>query len=884
MKYNEKNIMTASVISQLEDDLEKLENEITNFKINLQTKFENYGLEINQDHSLLEAINKLKQLDKIDPVYGSIYDGTAYDIANESINKNEIKAVVLVKPGQRIEFNLGLKSYIKPADQFKTGANQFITVDWGDGVATQGNKYFCHKYENISDSLKPFNDEYKQAIITIKPTCYLEDEDTLMPLTIAFTDICKNHVIGISVNFVGMSSEYYTPVTPTISMSEYRNLRHYYTTEAYLNNNSFLSCHRLKKIKSSKLIITNTSYSSFLDCWSLETIDADIIVDKNYDNTSRYSMFQNCYNLISIKNLNLGQVTVEANYDKLFANCFKLKEIPGLIIDCSISKTTTCEFFYNCMSLENPFKYLININALQYAYRLFYGCHQIVEAPEELDFSLVNNASGMFERCINMRVAPKRLYLDNVTDCNNLFHHCWSLEESPLILTTNIDCSNASNLFAHCYSLTNVNCDLIFPNVVNAYSSIFKYCYSLINFNSNILKLGNNNVTTANVDSNRYVFQHSYNLKKLPKQELSIRYLQLCSTVNNVNIEEFPDTITMGIRNANALYSLKTLAKVKKMPKIINIVETTSTVPLFSGSVGITEINDLVININEAANISAIFQNCYELKTINNLIINAPNATNISSMFQNCYNLKTLNNVQINVKPDTAIDMSYLFDGCRSLSEIPDIGIDYQSASRLAYTFKNTSIKEAVFENAFNKITYMYSLFQQCYCLEKIKMYIKNDVTEYGYWINELHSLKEVDLDFELPNSTRNIFNQVTFGSNLTKFKLDLHNSTYASNAAFNLSNQVVLNDIQLLNWANTGNITLDTNSQLKKIIITFKNNVSANIYLRNGKLSAQALNDFFTNLPTVSGKTLYLKGQVNIDECDKTIATKKGWTINTTT
>lgn len=885
MKYNNDNLIVSSNITQLEDELWNLKNEINNFKTNLISKFDDLGIAIDEDNSLLEAINTLKKLNNISQSsYGDIYNGTVYDLENETIKKNEIKAVVLVKPGQRIEFTVNHKSYIKPANQFTTGANQFITVDWGDGTATQGYNYFCHTYENIDhDSLKPYNNDYKQAVITIKPTCYLEEEDILMPLSISFVADCQYNVIGLNVNFVGISSEYYTHTYPTISIANYKNLRHYYTTEAYVSSNSFQSCHRLMKIKANKLYLNDTSNYAFQDCWNLISIDADMIVDKAYDTTSRIYMFQDCYNLTTIKKIDLGIVNNEANYAQIFANCFKLKEIPGLIIDCAISKSNTCEFFYNCMSLTNPFQYLINTNMLQYAYRLFAGCHQIVEAPEELDFSLATNTSAMFSRCINMKVPPKRLYIDNSTNCSYMFEHCWLLEESPSILTTSINCSSIIYMFSYCYNLKHINCDLNFPNTVN-YQYIFYYCYSLIAFNCNTMRLGNNDKDTGYTHEARNLFTHSWKLKKLPKQEISIRYLELSNDYNRVDIIEYPDELNLIIKNGTTLMKLTSLDNIVKMPTVINIPNNTGTMNLFSGSTGLKEINNLTINIDSATNISSMFQNCYELETINNLTINAPNATNMANFFQNCYNLKTLNNVKINVKPDTAINMSYLFNGCRSLEYLPDIGVPYEQASNLSWAFQYTNIKEAVFNNVFDKITYLPYMFNSCYSLERIKMHIKNDITDYVYWIRESHFLKELDLTFELPNSTRNIFNGVQLGNNLTKLKIDLCNTKYNNNAAFDRSNAKILNEIQLLNWGNTGNITLDTNSQLKKVIITFATGVSANIYLRNGRLSVQALNEFFNNLPKVSGKTLYLKGQTNINECDRSIATSKGWTINTTT
>ena len=49
-----------------------------------------------------------------------------------------------------------------------------------------------------------------------------------------------------------------------------------------------------------------------------------------------------------------------------------------------------------------------------------------------------------------------------------------------------------------------------------------------------------------------------------------------------------------------------------------------------------------------------------------------------------------------------------------------------------------------------------------------------------------------------------------------------------------------------------------------------------------NQKLSAVALNELFTGLPTVTGQTITVSGNYGVSEVgyDPTIATAKGWTV----
>jgi hypothetical protein len=49
---------------------------------------------------------------------------------------------------------------------------------------------------------------------------------------------------------------------------------------------------------------------------------------------------------------------------------------------------------------------------------------------------------------------------------------------------------------------------------------------------------------------------------------------------------------------------------------------------------------------------------------------------------------------------------------------------------------------------------------------------------------------------------------------------------------------------------------------------------------IANCKLSGTALNEIYTNLPTVSGQTITVTGNYGTATHDPTIATAKGWTV----
>jgi len=49
---------------------------------------------------------------------------------------------------------------------------------------------------------------------------------------------------------------------------------------------------------------------------------------------------------------------------------------------------------------------------------------------------------------------------------------------------------------------------------------------------------------------------------------------------------------------------------------------------------------------------------------------------------------------------------------------------------------------------------------------------------------------------------------------------------------------------------------------------------------VENGKMTAEALNEMFEALPSVTDKTVTITGNPGANDCDTTIATNKGWTV----
>lgn len=94
--------------------------------------------------------------------------------------------------------------------------------------------------------------------------------------------------------------------------------------------------------------------------------------------------------------------------------------------------------------------------------------------------------------------------------------------------------------------------------------------------------------------------------------------------------------------------------------------------------------------------------------------------------------------------------------------------------------------------------------------------------------------------------------------------------------SCYSLQTVPALNTTAVTSSANFSNMFADCSSlsriQAKDFRFTFS--------VANCKLSAAALNEIYTNLPTVTGQTITVTGNYGTTDDKPTIATARGWTV----
>ena len=148
-------------------------------------------------------------------------------------------------------------------------------------------------------------------------------------------------------------------------------------------------------------------------------------------------------------------------------------------------------------------------------------------------------------------------------------------------------------------------------------------------------------------------------------------------------------------------------------------------------------------------------------------------------------------------------------------------------------------------------VTTFNQMFYACSALKNVPWYNTSNVTNFQSTFHLCSSLQTIPLlDTSLATTVSNMFNSCTSLTTVPAL-----NWTSVTNATSVFNNCTALTSIGVLNLKETFSIV-------------------------GTQLNAAAINTLFTNLGTVSGKTVTITGVPGAATCDRSIATAKGWTV----
>ena len=222
-----------------------------------------------------------------------------------------------------------------------------------------------------------------------------------------------------------------------------------------------------------------------------------------------------------------------------------------------------------------------------------------------------------------------------------------------------------------------------------------------------------------------------------------------------------------------------------------------------------------------------------------------------NTLEQRFRNLRELAVVEL---PSTSLvaNMNGMFNGCSSLQTVP---------------LFNTQA-----------VTNMGSMFQSCSSLQTVPLFNTQAVTNMGSMFSGCSSLQTVPLfNTQAVTNMSNMFSGCSSLQTVPLFNTQaVTNMNYMFSGCLSLQNVPALITTAVTSSTNFGSMFSSCSSLARIEAKDFRFTFS----VASCKLSAAALNEIYTNLPTVTGQTITVTGNYGTTGDDPTIATAKGWTV----
>ena len=458
---------------------------------------------------------------------------------------------------------------------------------------------------------------------------------------------------------------------------------------------------------------------------------------------------------------------------------------------------------------------------------LFYGFTRLKTVVIPDNITTVTNTSSMFFNCFSLYEVPL-FDTSNVTNVTNMFYNCNTLVSIPFFDTSSV--TRIDSMFHFCSSITTV--PLFDTSNVTNMTSMFNACLSL----TSVPFFDTTNVTNMNS-----MFQNCYSLTSVPFFDTTnvtnmSSMFNGCHSLKSVPLFATSNATSMG-GTFSYCTSLTTVplfdtSKVTTMSSMFQYCYSLASVPFFDTS-NVTAMASMfydcrsittvpAFNTRRVSSMASMFQNCYSLRSVP--FFETSTVNNMNSMFSGCTSITTV--PQFNTTAVT--NMNIMFNGCSSLESVPKF--DTSVVTSMSTMF--AGCRSLIFVPAFDtpNVTNMASMFNSCSDIVRIPAFNTSSVTNFSAMFSGCTTLVEVP-------------------------EFDMSTPTAASGYSTTFTNCTSLSRIRA-----TG--------------------IRFSFTLANLKLSATALNEIYTNLPTVTGQTITVSGNYGVASDDPTIATAKGWTV----
>ena len=394
-------------------------------------------------------------------------------------------------------------------------------------------------------------------------------------------------------------------------------------------------------------------------------------------------------------------------------------------------------------------------------------------------------------------------------------------------------------------------------------------------------------ITTLTIGSSATTIRQSYiervRLNQLGAITSFISLFHGLRALQNVEIASTITTVTNTTSMFTDCFSLQTAplfntAAVTNMTQMFQLCRNLQTVPLFNTAL--------------VTNMSGMFNACSSLQTVP--LFNTVAVTNMNSMFGTCQSLQTV--PLFNTAAVT--NMGTMFNTCNSLTTVPLFNT--AAVTDMSGMFSTCTSLQTIplFNTAL--VTNMSSMFNNCFSLQTVPLFNTVSVNNMSSMFNTCRSLKSVPLF----NTVAVTNMQQTFSSCLNLQTVPLFNTAAVTNMQQTFTGCIPLQTIPLFNTAavtNMAGMFTDCSGlvAIPALVVTAVNDAFGQMFqtcnslsrieaknfrftfsVASCKLSATALNEIYTNLPTVTAQTITVTGNYGTATDNPSIATAKGWTV----
>lgn len=482
-----------------------------------------------------------------------------------------------------------------------------------------------------------------------------------------------------------------------------------------------------------------------------------------------------------------------------------------------------------CANLKRVyFNPSLSLSSVTNAAAAFFGCFSLIDITFSPSLTNLTTTATMFSGCRSL-VIPPEFNTAQVTVANGMFTNCLSLRYIPPYDFSL--CTNLSSFATECRLLEYCS-DLRTTNLLNTTSSMFANCYSLKR--SPIMN-------TSGVTNVNAMYSACYALTEIPSYNTNL-------------VTDFGNMFA----NATAL---------EKAPRI-NTANGITLTSMFTGCTSLKEIPD-TIQLNSATNTSSMFLNCRMLERTH--VFNAPVLSNATSMFSGCASLYSFSGINTT---SALTNTTSMFTSTFALRRVPLF--DTSGVTNMTGMFSSSGIEEVPFFNTQN-VTIFTSMFALCLNLKTVPHFNTSSATTMTNMFEGCTLLESVPLF-----NTVNVTTMANMFATCPKLsEVPLFNTANVTNISSMFNGCNTLREIPAFNFgavtaANFGSAFLNC-FYLQRFRAT---GIRFSFALQSTSLSGAALNEVYTNLPTVTGQNLSVSLTYGVDTDNPAIATAKGWNV----